>query len=117
MEGAVVFLNTWYPSQKYFEAHPHIKMTSRHHCNPHQMQFPQTKYGVQEEIQGRNFLATSIFFSGGSPQEVGYNLAENRGEEFIVHDMNDFNRRLVSSIRVTEEGALRTNSWGNKRKR
>ena len=31
--------------------------------------------------------------------------------------MNDFNRRLISSIRVTEEGALKTNMWGKKRKR
>ena len=40
LEGTVVFLNTWYPSQKYLESHPHIKMTSRHHWNPHQIQFP-----------------------------------------------------------------------------
>ena len=31
--------------------------------------------------------------------------------------MNDFNRRLISSIRVTEEGALKTNMRGKKRKR
>ena len=61
--------------------------------------------------------ATSICFSGGSPPEVGDNLAANRGEKVIVHDMNDFNRRMISSIRVTEEGALNTNIWGNKRKR
>ena len=40
----------------------------------HQIQFPQTKYGVQEEIEGRNVSATSICFSGGAPPEVGYNL-------------------------------------------
>ena len=45
------------------------------------------------------------------------NLAANRGEEVIVHDMNDFNRRMISSIRVTEEGALKTNIWEKKRKR
>ena len=31
--------------------------------------------------------------------------------------MNDFNRRMISSIRVTEEGALKTNIWDNKRKK
>ena len=51
-EGTIIFLDTWYPSQKYFEAHPHIEMMSRHHLNPHQFHFPQTKYGVQEEIEG-----------------------------------------------------------------
>ena len=59
-EGKIIFLNIWYSSQKYLEAHPHIKMTSRHHRNPHQIQFPQTRYGVQEEIEGRNVSATSI---------------------------------------------------------
>ena len=29
-------------------------------------------------------------------------------EEVVVHDMDDFNRRLISSIRVTEESALST---------
>ena len=42
LEGTIIFLNTWYPSQKYLEAHPHIKMTSHHHWNPYQIQFPQT---------------------------------------------------------------------------
>ena len=92
------------------EVHPHIKMTSRHHWNPHQIQFPQTKYGVQEEIEGRNVSATSIWFSRVYPPEVGDNLAANRREEVIVHDMNDFSRRMISSIRVTEEGALRLTS-------
>ena len=31
--------------------------------------------------------------------------------------MNDFNRRIISSICVTEEGALKTNVWEKKRKR
>ena len=31
--------------------------------------------------------------------------------------MNDFNRKMISSIRVTEEGALKTNIWEKKRKR
>ena len=52
-----------------------------------------------------------------SPPEVGDNLAANRGEEVIVHDMNDFNRRMISIIRVTEEGALKTNIWEKKHKR
>ena len=100
-EGTIVFLDTWYPSQKYLEAHRNINTTSRHHWNTHQIQFPQTKYGVQEEIEGRNVAVTSIWFSGGSPPEVRDNLAENKGKEVIVNDMNEFNRRLIYSIHVT----------------
>ena len=92
-------------------------MTSRHHWNPHQIQLLQTKYVVQEEIEGQNVSATLICFSGEAPPEVGDNLAANRGDEVIVHDMNDFNRIMISSIRVTEEDALKTNIWGKKRKR
>ena len=66
------------------------------------MQFPQTKYGVQEEIEDRNVLVTSILFSGEAPPEVGDNPASNRVEEVIFHYMNDFNIRLIYSIRVTE---------------
>ena len=57
LEGTIIFLDTWYPPQKYLESHPHIEMTLRHHRYPHQIQFPQTKYGVQEEIEGRNVSA------------------------------------------------------------
>ena len=46
-EGTVVFLDTWFPSQLDLESYPHVKMTSRHHWNPHQIQFLQTKYGMQ----------------------------------------------------------------------
>ena len=49
-EGIVVFLDTYYPTQGYFEIYPHIDMTSRHHWNPHQINSPRTKYGMQEEI-------------------------------------------------------------------
>ena len=57
LEGIIVFLDIWYPSQKDLEAHPHIEMKSRHHWNTPQIQFPQNKYGVQEEIEGRNVSA------------------------------------------------------------
>ena len=116
-KGIIVFLDTWYLSQKYLEAHQHIEITSLHHWNPHQIHFLQTKYGVQEEIEGRNMSATLICFSKGAPPEVGDNLAAKRGKEVIFYDINDFNRRLISSIRVTEEGAFNTNIWEKKRKR
>ena len=37
VEGTIIFLDTWYPSQRYLEVHPHIEMTSRHQWNPHQI--------------------------------------------------------------------------------
>ena len=41
--------HTWYPTQGYLEVYPQNEMTSRHHLNTHQIHFPRTKYGVQEE--------------------------------------------------------------------
>ena len=61
--------------------------------------------------------ATSICFSGEAPTEFGDNIAANRGDEVIFHDMNDFNRRMISIIHMTEEGALKINIWEKKRKR
>ena len=91
-------------------------MMSLHHWNPHQIQFSQTKYGVQEEKEGSNVSATSIFFSGGTPPEFGDNLEAKRGEEVIVHDINKLNISMISKSCVTEEGTLKTNIWGGKRK-
>ena len=118
-QGTVVFLDTWYPQQNDLASYPHIEMTSRHHWNPHQIQFPQTKYGVQEEVEGRNVLTISMCFSGevsGKPGDYK-EYKECNQEEVVIHDMDDFNRRLISSIRVTEESALRINILEKKRKR
>ena len=61
--------------------------------------------------------ATSICFSGEAPPEAGDDLAANGGKEVIVHEMNNFNRRLIPRIRATEEGTLKTNIWEEKHKR
>ena len=51
-------------------------------------------------------------FTGGVSDEVGLNK-----EGVVVHDMGDFNRRLVSSILVTEVSAIRSTILNKKRKR
>ena len=57
-------------------------------------------------------------FSGEVSGEPGdYKEYKEYQEEVVVHDMDDFNRRLISSIRVTEESALRINILEKKRKR
>ena len=83
-------------------------MTSRHHWNPHQIQFPKTKYGVQEEVEGQNVSTISMYVSGEVSGEPGYykdykEYKEYHQEEVVVHDMDDFNRRLISRICFTGE--------------
>ena len=112
--GTIVFLDTWHPNQNDLESYPHIELTSRHHWDPHQIQFPQTKYVAQEEIEGRNISTISMCFTG----EVSGGEGDIRNsEEVIVHDMDGFNRRILSSVRVTGESALRDNLLEKKRKR
>ena len=69
-EGTVLFLDTWYSTQGYLEVYPHIEMTCHHHWNPYQIQLPRTKYGMQEEIEGRNVAAASMRFSGEVSRET-----------------------------------------------
>ena len=116
-EGTILYLDTWCPTQKDLESFPHFELTSRQHWNPHQIQFPKTKYVVQEEIEGRNVSKFSMFFSGeasGDPGDYGNNTstsggAQRNSEEVITHDIEEFRQRLMSSFRVTEESALKSN--------
>ena len=73
---------------------------------------------MQEEVEGRNVLTISMCVSGEVSGKPGdYKEYKEYQEEVVVHDMDDFNRRLISSIRVTEESALRINILEKKRKR
>ena len=69
-EGNVLFLDTWYPTQGNFEVYPHNKMKPHNHWNLHQIQFPRTEYGVQEEIVGKNISASLMCFSGEVYREI-----------------------------------------------
>ena len=114
LEGTILYLDTWCPTQNDLESFPHIELTSRQHWNPHQIQFPQTKYVAQEEIEGRNVSKFSIFFSGeasGDPGDYNNNTstlggAQLNSEEVITHGIEEFHHRLLSSVRVTEDSAL-----------
>ena len=69
-------------------------------------------------MEGRNVLTISMCFSGEvSGEPGGYKKYKEYQEEVVVHDMDNFNRRLISSIRVTEESALRINILKKKHKR
>ena len=61
--GTVMVLDTWFPMQGDLEFYPHIELTYRQHRNPHKIEFPQTKYSVQEEVEGRNVSKATICFS------------------------------------------------------
>ena len=41
--GTVMFLDNWFPTQGDLNSYPHIELTSRQHCNPHKIEFPQKK--------------------------------------------------------------------------
>ena len=104
-----MFLDTWFPTQGDLESYPHIDLTSRQHLNPHKIEFPLTKYSVQEEVEGRNVLKVTICFYGDTPKDTdlpldGYARGDFRihSKEVVIHSgMDDFHRRLVAGVAVT----------------
>ena len=50
-QGKNTFLNTWFPTQIDLAAFSHIKLTSGQPWNPHQIEFPSTKYYVNKDIE------------------------------------------------------------------
>ena len=87
---------------------------SRQNCNPHKIEFPQTKYFVQEEVEERNVSKVTIHLSGETNRDTDRPLdGDTRGEfrshseDVVVHaDMEDFHRRLVAGIAVTTTHSL-----------
>ena len=106
--GTVMFLDTWFPTQGDLESYPHIELTSRQHWNPHKIEFPQTKYSVQEEVEGRNISKVTICFSREKPEDKDRPLDldtigdfRSHSEEVVFHaDMENFHRRLVAGVAV-----------------
>ena len=55
-----MFLDNWFSTQGDLESYQHIELMSRQHWYPHKIEFPQTKYYEQEEVEGRNVLKVTI---------------------------------------------------------
>ena len=90
--GTVMFLDTWFPTQGDLESYPHIELTSRQHWNPHKIELPQTKYYVQEEVEGWNVSKVRMCFSRETPIDTDLPLyGDTRGDfrshskEVVVH--------------------------------
>ena len=62
--GTVMLLDNWFSTQYEIDSYSHIDLTSHQHCNPHRIEFPQTEYSVQEEVERQNFLKVPICFFG-----------------------------------------------------
>ena len=109
----IIFLDTWFPTQGDLESYPHIELASRQNWNPHKIEFPQTKYSVQEEVEERNVLKVTLRFPGETPRDTYLPLdGDNRGDfrshskELFVHaGMEDFHMHLVAGVAVTAKRA------------
>ena len=107
--GTVMILYTWFPTQGELESYPHIELTSRQHWNPQKIEFPQTKYYVQEEVEGRNVLKVTIWFSGETPGDTYWPLDGDTSRDFRSHSkevvvhagMDNFHVCLVAGVAVT----------------
>ena len=104
-----MFLDTWFSMQGELKSYPHIELNSHQHWNPHKIEFPLTKYSVQEESEGRNVSKVKICFSGDTPGDTYRPLDGDIICDFISHSkvvvvhagMDKFHRRLAAGVAVT----------------
>ena len=107
--GAIMFLDTCFPTQGDLESYPHIHLTSPRHWNPHKIVFLPKIYYLQEEVEERNVSKVAIFFSRETPGDTDHPLdGDTRGyfrshsKEVVVHaGMDNFNMHLVAGVSVT----------------
>ena len=98
-QGTNIFLNTWRPTKTQLRSLPHIVLTSPRGWDPHKIEFPATKYYVQEKIESRNVSQTNVRFSNLEEQTTVF-------EEDTIFDTQQFNERLVASVLITADQAM-----------
>ena len=89
---------------------PHIVLMSPREWDPHNIEFPATKYYVQDEIESRNVSQKNVRFSNLEEQTTVF-------EEDTIFDTQQFNERLVASVRIIANQSMVTESKEVKRKR
>ena len=62
-QGTNVFINTLRPTKTQLNSLPHIVLTLLCEWDPHKIEFPATKYYVQEEIESRIVSQKNVTFS------------------------------------------------------
>ena len=95
-QGTNIFLNTWFPTQTDLAAFSHIELTSRQPWNPHQIEFPSTKYYVKEDIETQNLSSIGIKFR----QSIEDDEIQIVDEEDIIFNTQRFNQILVASVQI-----------------
>ena len=96
-QGTNIFLNTWFTTQTGLAVFPRIKLTSRQPWNPHQIEFPSTKYYVKEEIEARSVSSIGI----KSHQSTEYDERQIADEEDIISNTQSFKHILVASVQIS----------------
>ena len=95
-------MNTWFSTKIDLATLPHIKLTSLQPWNPHQIEFPSTKYYVKEEIQVQNVSSIGIKFHQ-SIEDYEHKILD---EEDIIFNTQRFNQRLVASFQISGKQAI-----------
>ena len=85
-------------------------LTSLHEWDPHKIEFPETKYSVQEEIDSRNVSQTNVRFGNLEEQTTVF-------EEDTIFNTQQFNEQLVASVRITADQAMIAESKKEQQKR
>ena len=93
-----IFLNICSPTQEDVTFLPHIELTPQQPWEPHKIVLPATKYYVLNEMESRNISSLAMSFrqlleDPGDTQVVD--------EEDVIYYTQEFNRRIVASVRVS----------------
>ena len=105
-QGTHVFLNTWRPTKTQLSSLPHIVLTSPRKWDPHKIEFPATKYYVQEEIESRNVSQTNVRFSNLEEQTTVFEEDTNRQGEWghlVVGRNHEGDEECAASLRGFRE--------------
>ena len=74
-------------------------LTLPRESDPHKIEFPATKYHVQEEIESRNVSQTNVTFGTLEDQMTVF-------EEDAIFDTQKLNERLVAIVQITSDQAM-----------
>ena len=108
-QGKNVFLNTWRPTKMQISSLPHIVLTSTCEWDTKKIEFPATKYYVQEEIESHNVSKINVTLSTLEEQVTLF-------EEDTIFDTQLFNELLVASLQITADQSMVSKSKENNEK-
>ena len=95
MDGTIVFVETFSPSDHELRTCPHIHLSSAHPWNPARVKFPKCNITLEEEVGGTRYLS-SVSMNGECWMEE---VMHDYHSDFCLNSIN----RAIASMKVTHD--------------